>query len=152
MNLSKAMLLAAAVLAAQHAVAADLRAPLEVPAKILPVPTAGVSPGMQAFIASPLNPDWDKQWKTGEEARKYADVQAAGAVKGIGARQGSCRLIYAASGCVFSAVECAATTESRSGLRVTGPMGDQSRVAPDHRAGLRSRAWTYSACRAARMA
>ncbi len=71
---------------------------------------------------------------------------------GAGARQGSCRLIHAASGCLCSAVECAATTESRSGLRVTGPVGVQSRVAPDQRAGLRSRAWRYSAWRAARMA
>jgi hypothetical protein len=57
-----------------------------------------------------------------------------------GARQGSCRLIHAASGCVFAGFERAATTESRSGLRVTGPMGVQSRVFPDHRAGLRARA------------
>jgi hypothetical protein len=58
-----------------------------------------------------------------------------------GARQGSCRLIYAASGCISSAFEWSATTESRSGLRVTAPMGVQSRVVPDQRAGLRSRAW-----------
>ena len=69
-----------------------------------------------------------------------------------GARQGSCRLIHAASGCLSSAVECAATTESRSGLRVTGPVGVQSRVAPDQRAGLRSRALRYSSWRASRMA
>ena len=69
-----------------------------------------------------------------------------------GARQGSCRLIHAASGCLSSAFEWAATTESRSGLRVTGPMGVQSRVGPDHRAGLRWRASRYSAWRAARMA
>jgi conjugal transfer pilus assembly protein TraF len=64
---------------------------------------------------------------------------------GFGARQGSCRLIHAASGCLISAVECAVMTESRSGLRVTGPVGVQSRVAPDQRAGLRSRALRYSA-------
>ena len=69
-----------------------------------------------------------------------------------GARQGSCRLIHAASGCLSSAVECAATTDSRSGLRVTGPVRVQSRVAPDQRAGLSSRALRYSAWRAARMA
>jgi hypothetical protein len=69
-----------------------------------------------------------------------------------GARQDSCRLIHAASGCLSSAVESAATTESRSGLSVTAPRGDQSRVGPDHRAGLRSRALRYSAWRAARMA
>ena len=57
--------------------------PLDVPAKTLPAPIADISPGMQAIIARPLNPDWDKLWKTGEEARAYADVQAAQTVKGI---------------------------------------------------------------------
>ena len=71
---------------------------------------------------------------------------------GIGACQGSCRLIYAAKGCLRSAFMWSATTESRSGLRVTAPIGDQSRVVPDQRAGLRSRALRYSSCRAARMA
>jgi epsilon-lactone hydrolase len=47
-------------------------APRDVPAKSLPVPT-DVSPGMQKFIAAPLNPDWNKLWKTGEEWRKAAD-------------------------------------------------------------------------------
>lgn len=69
-----------------------------------------------------------------------------------GACQGSCRLIYAAKGCLRSAFMWSATTESRSGLRVTAPIGDQSRVVPDQRAGLRSRALRYSSCRAARMA
>ncbi len=63
-------------------VAADV-APLDVPAKTLPVPTADISPGMQKFIGAPLNPDWNKLWKTGEEARAYADIQAAATVKGI---------------------------------------------------------------------
>ena len=57
--------------------------PLDVPAKALPAPTADISPGMQAIIARPLNPDWDKLWTTGEEARAYADAQAARTVKGI---------------------------------------------------------------------
>ncbi len=35
-------------------------APREVPAKSLPVPT-DVSPGMQQFIAAPLNPDWNNR-------------------------------------------------------------------------------------------
>ena len=70
----------------------------------------------------------------------------------FGACQGSCRLIYAAKGCLRSAFMWSATTESRSGLRVTAPIGDQSRVVPDQRAGLRSRALRYSSCRAARMA
>ena len=70
----------------------------------------------------------------------------------VGARQGSCRLVYAANGCLRSAFVWAATSESRSGLRVTAPMGVQSRVVPDQRAGLRARAWRYNSCRAARMA
>ena len=39
-------------------------APRDVPAKSLPVPTDD-SPGMQKFIAAPLNSDWNKLWKTG---------------------------------------------------------------------------------------
>ncbi len=63
--------------------AADAAAPLHVPAKTLPVPTADVSPGMQAFIAKPLNPDWNKLWATGEQWRVAADKQAAATVKTI---------------------------------------------------------------------
>lgn len=69
-----------------------------------------------------------------------------------GARQGSCRLIHAASSDISTAGELAVTTASRSGLRVTAPSGDQSRVEPDQRAGLASRARAYSAWRAARIA
>ena len=57
--------------------------PLDAPAKALPVPTADISPGMQAIIARPRNPDWDKLWTTGEEVRAYADAQAARTAKGI---------------------------------------------------------------------
>jgi monoterpene epsilon-lactone hydrolase len=64
------------------AMATDL-APLDVPAKALPAPTADISPGMQAFVGAPLNPNWNKLWKTGEEARAFADNQAADAVKTI---------------------------------------------------------------------
>ena len=52
------------------AMATDL-APLDVPAKALPAPTADISPGMQAFVGAPLNPNWNKLWKTGEEARAF---------------------------------------------------------------------------------
>lgn len=72
--------------------------------------------------------------------------------RACGARQDSCRLIHAANGCLCAVAECDVITESRSGLSVTAPMADQSRVRPDHRAGLRSRAREYSACRAARIA
>src|SRR5277367_1100182 len=64
------------------AMATDL-APLDVPAKALPAPTADISPGMQAFVGAPLNPSWNKLWKTGEEARAFADNQAADTVKTI---------------------------------------------------------------------
>ena len=56
--------------------------PRHVPAKVLAVPT-DVSPEMQEIIARPLNPDWNDQWKTGEEARRYAYKQAAAVVKTI---------------------------------------------------------------------
>ena len=61
-----------------------------------------------------------------------------------GACQDTCRLSHAAKGCLWVACEAIVTTDSRSGLRVTAPMGVQSRVQPDQRAGLRSRAWTYT--------
>lgn len=48
-----------------------------------------------------------------------------------GARQDSCRLNHAAICCLFPM----ATTASRSGLRVTTVIGDQSRVGPVQRAG-----------------
>src|ERR1700730_13938916 len=57
-------------------------APREVPAKSIPVPT-DVSPGMQKFIAAPLNPVWHDLWKTGEEWRKAADKMDAGIVPTI---------------------------------------------------------------------
>ncbi|WP_419730164.1 alpha/beta hydrolase fold domain-containing protein [Lichenicola sp.] len=50
--------------------------PRQVPAKTLQVPTADVSPGMQKFIAAPLNPAWNDQFHTGAEWRKFADHQA----------------------------------------------------------------------------
>jgi thiol-disulfide isomerase/thioredoxin len=101
------------------------------------------------------------QGESAEAVRRYLDASAlplrevlldSTAALGPGARQGSCRLIHAASGCLSCASDWAATTESRSGLSVTAPTGDQLRVAPDQRSGLRSRALRYSAWRAARMA
>ncbi len=53
---------------------------LEVPARSLPVP-ADVSPEMQGIIAAPLNPVWNVLWKTGEEWRAAANVQAAKTVE-----------------------------------------------------------------------
>ncbi len=57
-------------------------APRDVPAKSLPTPT-DVSPGMQKLIAAPLNPSWNKLWKTGEEWRKAADERDAAIVPTI---------------------------------------------------------------------
>jgi hypothetical protein len=73
-------LLAAAPLAARADDAA--LAPRDVPAKSIPVPT-DVSPGMQQFIAAPLNPVWHDLWKTGEEWRKAADKMDDGIVPTI---------------------------------------------------------------------
>ena len=53
----------------------------------------------------------------------------------LGACQGSCRFIYAAKGAISFCAICALITQSFSGLRVTGPITDQSRVFPDHLAG-----------------
>ena len=47
-----------------------------------------------------------------------------------GACQDSCRLVHAANGCLSMCSECALMTESRSGLSVTAPTGDQFRVSP----------------------
>ncbi len=58
-------------------------APLDVPAKILPPPTADISPQMQAIIARPYNPNWNLQYTTGAEWRTFADKQAADTVKTI---------------------------------------------------------------------
>jgi YD repeat-containing protein len=59
-----------------------------------------------------------------------------------GASQDSCRLIHAAHRVLFSAWR-SRMAASRSGLSVTALSGDQSRVFPDQRAGLSSRAWRY---------
>ena len=72
--------LAAAPLGARAEVTA--LAPREVAAKSIPVPT-DVSPGMQKFIAAPLNPAWQDLWKTGEEWRKAADKMDEGIVPTI---------------------------------------------------------------------
>eukprot|EP01037_Dinobryon_pediforme_P018333 gene18333-18596_t len=85
MNISRIIFLSAAILAASGMSSrADSAADaLQVPAKSLPVPTSDISPEMQNFIKAPLNPDWNKLWKTADEARSYANVQAAGVMKGI---------------------------------------------------------------------
>jgi acetyl esterase/lipase len=61
----------------------SLAAPLDVPAKVLPAPTADISPAMQAIIARPYNPNWDLLYSTGAEWRTFANKQAADTVKTI---------------------------------------------------------------------
>ncbi len=79
-----AVLVVAPLAALPSVAAADdaALAPRDVPAKSIPVPT-DVSPGMQKFIAAPLNPSWNKLWKTGEDWRKAADAMDAGIVPTI---------------------------------------------------------------------
>ena len=71
-------LLAAMILARPIEASADgtILATRQVPTKTLQVPTADVSPGMQKFIAAPLNPAWNDQFTTGKEWRAFADHQA----------------------------------------------------------------------------
>src|ERR1700676_3326519 len=57
-------------------------APLQVPAKSLPVP-ADVSPELQKIIAAPRNSAWSVLWKTGEEWRAAANAQAAKTVQAL---------------------------------------------------------------------
>jgi len=86
MNSRRSILFAISIFAtsATAASAADSSpAPLQEPTKSLPPPTADVSKPMQAIVGAPLNPDWDKLWKTGEEARAFAEAQAAKVVAGL---------------------------------------------------------------------
>ena len=73
----------AALLSFPAAAAATDLAPLDVPAKALPAPTADISPEMQALVGAPLNPSWNKLWRTAEEARAFADTRAANTVRTI---------------------------------------------------------------------
>jgi acetyl esterase/lipase len=78
MKFTKFLFLACTALAGVQGTAlADQRAlaPLQVPAKSLPVPT-DVSPEMQKIIAAPPNPAWNVLWKTGEEWRAAANASA----------------------------------------------------------------------------
>lgn len=117
---------------------------------------ACVAKGGEWILAGPQNvarycflktTDGGKACKTSNQCQSECVERKEG-----GACQRSCRLSHAAIGSLSTAFNCSVTTESRSGLSVTGPMGDQLRVLRDHRAGLRWRAFVYKACRAARMA
>jgi monoterpene epsilon-lactone hydrolase len=85
MNLTRIFLLVCTALVATYGAAQSNEAahqPLQVPAKSLAVPT-DVSPGMQAIIAAPRNPNWNQLWKTGEEWRTAANAQAAKSVQAL---------------------------------------------------------------------
>ncbi len=69
--------LAGLMIFAGAGVACAAAAPRDVPAKVLPVPTADMSAGLQALIARPLNPDWNKLWSTGTAWRAAVNRQAA---------------------------------------------------------------------------
>jgi monoterpene epsilon-lactone hydrolase len=73
----------AALLSYSAAATATDLAPLDVPAKALPTATADISPEMQALIGAPLSANWNKLWRTAEEARAFADTRAANTVRTI---------------------------------------------------------------------
>ena len=56
--------------------------PLEVPAKIVPVPDT-VSPQLQKIIGAPLRANWNIQPKTGEEWKPVAEAGAAALMKNV---------------------------------------------------------------------
>src|SRR6202049_2562260 len=85
MNFTTLLLLACTIFAGAYGAAqtnVGALAPLQVPAKTLPVPT-DVSPEMQKIIAAPRNPTWNVLWKTGEEWRAPANAQPAKTVQGL---------------------------------------------------------------------
>ena len=79
----------------------------------------------------------------GSVAELMADLNADDTPDQVRARYMSSNLSrpQAAMGCVMLRVRAAFCTSVRSGLRVTVLMSDQSRVGPDQRRGLSSRAW-----------
>lgn len=79
----RSVTVAAVAAASLFAVGPSHAGPLNVPEKTLPVPRSDISPDMQAFIARPLNPDWNKLWHNGEQWRVAANKQAATTVKTI---------------------------------------------------------------------
>src|SRR3984893_13289824 len=85
MNFTTLLLLVCTIFAGAYGAAqtnVGALAPLQVPAKTLPVPT-DVSPEMQKIIAAPRKPTWNVLWKTGEEWRAAATAEAAKTLQGI---------------------------------------------------------------------
>jgi epsilon-lactone hydrolase len=85
MNFTTLVVLACTIFAGAYGVAqtnGGALAPLQVPAKTLPVPT-DVSPEMQKIIAAPRKLTWNVLWKTGEEWRAAANAEAAKTLQGM---------------------------------------------------------------------
>jgi len=116
----------------------DMRHPLAVLASRMPWPQ------IEAALA-PAFAHKDRKGRTVEGADMFGPtLSVAGA--GVGACQGSCRSGHAASAVLFGlGRDGVLTTTSRSGFKATAPIGSQLRVWRDQRAGLRARAWRYSA-------
>jgi acetyl esterase/lipase len=73
---------AAALLAGQARAQTPAPAPLDVPAKTVPVPET-VSPQMRAIIGAPLRSNWNIHPRTGEEWKPVADAGAANTIKNV---------------------------------------------------------------------
>lgn len=94
-----------------------------------PVPCSASRRPCACRLGSLHHAVWSTQRRAGFASRRQT-----------GECQGSCRPSYAAFFFLFSSFAASCTMLSRSGLRVTGPIADQSRVHDDQRAGWRSRA------------
>ena len=77
MAIAAALLLSAPTLAQTSAVA-----PMQVPARTVPVPTT-VSPQLQKLISNPINPSWNAAPKTDAEWQALADSGAAAAIQNL---------------------------------------------------------------------
>ena len=79
----------------------------------------------------------EEEWHFVAPYLTLMDVNAPQRRHDLGACQGSCRVSHAATLLISAAAaSTAAATPSRSGLSVTAPIGDQSRVLPDQRFGF----------------
>lgn len=97
MNNRLRCILVCAALATPVPSLADDAAPREMPARPLPTPTEDVSPGMQSMIGAPFLPFWNELWKTGEEARTFADNLATQSAGGLAELRGRMKVSVAES-------------------------------------------------------
>ena len=90
-----------------------------------------------AILASGANSALDLQDRHTSPAIQILQCILTMRLRDVGACQGSCRVSHAATALISAAAaSTAAATPSRSGLSVTAPIGDQSRVLPDQRFGF----------------